>query len=276
MDRQSPAPSFGSWALVQPAAPVERLASISKISRRKLFEDTGPDPVKTDDNGRFVLRGVGRGLYVHVVVDDPRFGRQVLEVTSDDLMGPLDVTLTLKPAKSIEGRVIAADTRQPVVGTLISAGSSVVHADAEGRYRAISAGDLISVHAYPPAGEPYLIAAVDVAWNKGMVKQQLDIALRRGVLMLGRVTEQGTGRPLEGASVMFVPVDGAAGVESKWQSTVPSQSDGSFRIVVPQGKGHLLVFGPTSDYIHTVIGSLDADERPARRRALVCTLHRPI
>jgi RNA polymerase sigma factor (sigma-70 family) len=214
-----------------------------------------PDPVKTDDQGRFVLRGLGHGLYVPLVVDDPRFGVQVLELTSDDRKGPLDVTLTLKPAKSIEGRVIAADTGQPVPGTLISANSVLARADADGRYRAISAGDLFNVNVYPPVGKPYLIADVDVAWNKGMVHQHLDIALRRGVLIHGKVTEQGTGRPLEGSSVLFVPVNGPAGVESKWISTVPSQSDGSFRIVVPQGKGHLLVFGPTSDYIHTVIGS---------------------
>ena len=75
------------------------------------------------------------------------------------------------------------------------------------------------------------------------------------MVIRGKVTEQGTGRPLAGSSVLFVPIDGPLGVATKWDSTVPSQSDGSFRIVVPPGKGHLLVFGPTSDYIHEVIGS---------------------
>ena len=46
-----------------------------------------------------------------------------------------------------------------------------------------------------------------------------------------------------------------------------SQDDGSFQIVVPPGKGHLLVFGPTPDYILEVIGARMLYERPARRPA---------
>ena len=215
-----------------------------------------PAPVKTDEQGRFVLRGVGRGLYVRLVADDPRFGMQVLEVASDLREGPLDVTMTLKPAKFIEGRVVAGDTDQPISGAVISVASSRVYSDANGRFRANpTGGDRLGVLAYPPDGHPYLIAATEVAWTRGRVKKHLDIRLPRGVVIRGKVTEQGTGRPLAGSSVLFVPIDGPLGVATKWDSTVPSQSDGSFRIVVPPGKGHLLVFGPTSDYIHEVIGS---------------------
>jgi hypothetical protein len=95
---------------------------------------------------------------------------------------------------------------------------------------------------------------MEVEWTKGLVKKQLDIKLPPGVVIRGKVTEQGTGLPISGSSILFVPVNGPAGVESKWDSTVPSGDDGSFRIVVPPGKGHLLVFGPTGDYVHRVIG----------------------
>ena len=42
---------------------------------------------------------------------------------------------------------------------------------------------------------------------------------------------------------------------SGWQAIVASQDDGSFQIAVPPGKGHLLVFGPTGDYVLDEIGS---------------------
>ena len=50
-------------------------------------------------------------------------------------------------------------------------------------------------------------------------------------------------------------------------SIVASKDDGSFQIVVPPGKGHLLVFGPTDDYILESIGDRTLlDGQPGGRR----------
>ena len=82
-------------------------------------------------------------------------------------------------------------------------------------------------------------------------------AVTLGVLIRGKVTEQRTGRPLPASSIQYIPIGGTsdAGVLSGWQAIVASQDDGSFRIVVPPGKGHLLVFGPTGEYQLSEIGS---------------------
>jgi hypothetical protein len=102
-----------------------------------------------------------------------------------------------------------------------------------------------------------LIREDKVKWTKGQVKADQDIKLPRGVLIRGRVTEQGTGRPLPDSSIQFIPIGGRGGDStiSGWEAIVASRDDGSFHIAVPAGKGHLLVFGPTSDYVLSDIGS---------------------
>ena len=81
--------------------------------------------------------------------------------------------------------------------------------------------------------------------------------LPRGVLIRGRVIEKGTGRPLPGSSVQFSANPRSDEIIGEWQAIVASKSDGSFQIAVPPGKGHLLVFGPTPDYILEEIGQME-------------------
>ena len=108
--------------------------------------------------------------------------------------------------------------------------------------------------AFAPDGQPYLVRQDEFAWTKGAVKKEMDIKLPRGVVIRGKVTEQGTGRPLAGASVQYFPMNSPDGILRRLEASVASKDDGSFQIVVPPGKGYLLVFGPTSDYILEEIG----------------------
>ena len=100
-----------------------------------------------------------------------------------------------------------------------------------------------------------MIRQDDLKWDKGAVRVEHDFKLARGVLIRGKVTEEGTGLPLAGSSVQFLPVRGGDEVLSGWQAIVASGEDGSFEIAVPPGKGHLLIFGPTGDYVLEAIGS---------------------
>ena len=118
-----------------------------------------PLPLKTDDHGRFVFHGVGRGLFVSFVVHDLRFAQQWLGVPTDDREGAKEVTLALEPAKIIAGRVLASDTRQPIPSAAIEVGADTesgthparFRADAHGRFRANPyPADHFTVDCLPP------------------------------------------------------------------------------------------------------------------------------
>jgi protocatechuate 3,4-dioxygenase beta subunit len=99
-----------------------------------------------------------------------------------------------------------------------------------------------------------------VDWPKGAVKHQVEIRIPRGVLVRGKVTEAGSGKPVAGAAVQFWPFDGGRNripnVITGWQTRELTGADGTFTISVMGGvPGHLLVQGPTPDYVHVEIGT---------------------
>ena len=71
-----------------------------------------------------------------------------------------------------------------------------------------SPGEYFRVTAFAPQGQPTWCPQVEFAWTKGAVKKELDIKVPRGVLIRGKVTEAGTGRPLAGSSIQFIPMRG--------------------------------------------------------------------
>ncbi len=174
--------------------------------------------------------------------------------------GRKDTTLVLQPATIIEGRVPTADTDQPIPNAAInlSAGSKEVGgwyathflADDQGRFTVNpSPGAYFRISAFPAKDQPYLVPEYKLAWTKGSVKKVMDIKLPRGVLIRGKVIEQGISRPVAGAPVQYLAARNLDNVLDGWQGVVVSENDGSFRIVVSPGKGHLFVYGPTSGYI---------------------------
>jgi RNA polymerase sigma factor (sigma-70 family) len=235
-----------------------------------------PKPLKTDDEGKIALSGVGRGVSISLQVRDVPYARQDLVIDAGKSPSGQEITRALEPARIIEGRVLAADTGRPIPNAVVSASTQVRNEHANGIFTIKSRADdqgrfLLNpiagklgymrpdaegfvLGAFPTGGEPYLIQQDEVPWTKGAVKATHDIKLKRGVLIRGKVTEQGTGRPLPASSIQFMPVRGDDDILSGWQAIVASRDDGSFQIAVAPGKGHLLVFGPTGDYVLEEIG----------------------
>jgi hypothetical protein len=78
------------------------------------------------------------------------------------------------------------------------------------------------------------------------------------VLLRGKVTEKGSGKPVAGACVEYWPlvIDNPnllKNVITGWQKRELTKEDGTFRIAVLPGPGHLLFQGPTPDYVHAEI-----------------------
>jgi hypothetical protein len=238
-----------------------------------------PEPAITDADGRFNVRGVGRGVRVSLGIDDPRYARQRIQLDSDGTPGPKEVTRTLEPAQFITGRVTDAVTGKPVPRALLvmhaSFGSergmlpSDVRTDFEGRFRAnTSPADRYIVTAYPsPDGPPYLSLSREFDWPKGAVEHVVDMALPRGVLLTGKVTEEGSGKPVAGASLSFVSHLERQGKTTSGSPVLDSTLDGSFQLAALPSPGYLSVMGPTDDYVFQAVdsGMVDAG-RPGGSR----------
>ena len=255
-----------------------------------------PKAVTTDGRGRFAIRGINRSYTTKLNVSDRRFAKWDFFIKPPGERPPKkdpkyeertrnlakasenvycedpaeELTLSPPPAQILQGRVVHGDTHQPAAHARLTAyasrmehGSAVGvpgRADADGRFRLNPyPGKFFHVTAYPATGQPYLILKKTVAWPEKATSYEVDMALPRGVLVRGKITEQPSGGPVEGAAVQYhardknphVPSDAVTG----WQGMVISDADGTFQITVPAGKGTLLVHGPTPEYVQQIIGS---------------------
>src|SRR5262249_22181517 len=123
------------------------------------------------------------------------------------------MTLALEPARIIAGRVTDDETGRPIPHAQLlvlsykeNAGFvNEFEADDQGRFRMnpLSA-DRYSISVSSPADQPHLGASSGIfPWPKGAVEHRVDFALRPGVVIRGKVVEEGSGRPVARARVSY-------------------------------------------------------------------------
>ena len=222
-----------------------------------------PRPMITDAEGRFTLRGLGRGLAASLSVHHPRFARGTIPVETTGTSESKSMTAALEPAQTLTGRVTYADTGEGVPHAVLEVMSSrgrvallsQFETDAEGRFRVNPphADQVFNIKAFPPEGQPYLTARTRVEWPKAALEQTADLALPRGVLIRGRVTEEGSGKPVTGATVDFVTHAERPNREKK-SIVLETAADGSFQLGADSSPGHLFIKGPSDDYVLQAIG----------------------
>jgi len=241
-----------------------------------------PEPVISDAAGRFTIHGTGRGLRFVIIADGPHFARQEIVVDTDNTSDSKAITTTMEPAKVFTGRVTHADTGKPVPhapivvtahrGPPFIAIPSYFETDADGHFHANPfSTDHYQLLFTAPADEPYLNAVTQLlAWNKGAVERRIDIALHRGILIHGKVTEEGSDRPVAGATIVYRPRgtgEDPPGETFDVNDVAVSAPDGSYQFAVVPEPGTVIVLGPTEDYVLQPIGrQMLMEGYPARRR----------
>jgi RNA polymerase sigma factor (sigma-70 family) len=237
---------------------------------------TWPQPATTDDEGRFRLRGLNARWEVAIQVHDERFATQELGIKPEDWKGGKEVVRPLAPARILEGVVTYEDTGKPAANLRLlvqaqrerydfnrSLDPLECRTDERGRYHIVPhVGNFFTVVAQPPEGSPYLLVYKELDWRPAnVVKQEVNLALPRGIVVRGVITEKPSGKPVAGSSVEFEPfMDNnpyyrrdVRPMDRSWGRRVVSDAEGKFQITVLPGPGHLLILGPTLNYVHAEI-----------------------
>ncbi len=225
---------------------------------------------KTDADGGFGIAGIGRGRRAVLGIAGPGIQRDGVQVQTGAF--PVDrpphyagypvygarFEHPCKPGKSIVGVVRDIDTGAPLAGIMVRSdiGEHVQSTTDElGRYRLDGNLKLKSFHLLASAREgnqPYISSERTVPDSPGYEPVTADLVMVRGVVVTGRLIDRANGRPVQAWVAYAAREDnphwkrlpgfqsGGNGNRPKPGWHVPSMADGSFRLVVPPGRGFLV------------------------------------
>jgi RNA polymerase sigma factor (sigma-70 family) len=243
-------------------------------------------PITTGADGRFTLKGIGRERVVSLRFQGPTIAtKKIMAMTR-----PVEtIRLALKqpritytyygarfdfvpvPTRPIEGVVRDKETGKPLAGVTIQGQLladddglyrvDVVRTttDQKGRYRLVGLpkGEGNIILARPcgsmakPGDLPYFPAASNITDTSGLEPITIDIGLKRGIWVKGRVIDKATGKTVPAGIQYFCFQDNPNAAEVHAISGIPphsTQKDGSFRIVALPGRGVIAVRGVEDKY----------------------------
>jgi RNA polymerase sigma factor (sigma-70 family) len=258
---------------------------------------TAPCPTATTDtDGKLRLDGIGRNRLVRAILDGPTIASQQVcivtrpgkpieviyhkgnqeygEPSQSTTYYGSDFRLVAAPCQLIVGVIRDAETKKPIVGATVRSHSQLIApsmyrgvdpavkttTDAEGRYRLLGmpTGKGYSIAVLPAKDQPYVIRHVDVPPGIGVEQVTVEIELKRGVWIEGKITDKVTGKPLKGSVEYFSKYDnphrtdypGFDGTFLDGHGVVAgAKDDGSFRVVGLPGPGLVGVYYQRDPYL---------------------------
>jgi RNA polymerase sigma factor (sigma-70 family) len=239
--------------------------------------------VITDADGRFRLTGIGRDRLVRALLEGPTIVSEYLHILTRPGK-PIEVTESegkpeygdprilatyhgadfqhaAAPCKPIVGVVRDRDTKKPLAGVTIRSYTMATRphyltevvrttTDAQGRYRltGMPRGRGNRILAVSGEDQPYPARAEDVPDRPGLDPVTVDVELRRGVWIEGKIIDKATGRPLRASVEYFSRFNnpnlrdypGFDGAMRPFEG-VRTGEDGSYRVVGLPGPGLVAV-----------------------------------
>lgn len=232
-------------------------------------------PATTGADGRFTIHGVGRERVARLRIEGPTIATQVVKAMTRAAekkpQGPHGVPFDLValPTKPVEGVVRDKDTGKPLAGVIVRSYKvggaddfnklSWCTSDKEGRYLLTGLpkgdGNVIIAEAYGreprPEDLPYLAVIRKVDDTHGLEPVTLDIPMKRGIWIKGRVIDKATGKTMMAGFDYFCFGDNPFARDLPLLNFVPqdfTRKDGSFRTVALPGRGLIAVRANTDKY----------------------------
>jgi beta-lactamase regulating signal transducer with metallopeptidase domain len=244
----------------------------------KLTDLPGWPSAVTDDQGKFTLPGLGKGVVAHLELTSDEFAWEQLQVIGrDGLAGVMSKLLAQGPgprplepkfshaldsARPVQGVVTDAETGKPLAGMLVEVvpmqrhggRSLTTRTDEQGRYRVNGPqGESYWFSAHPPGDSGYLGVEVDDSrgWPPGAKFLEKNFALKKGRVIRGQVTDAESGKPVAGAAVVYRPKrDNPNRVRNtSFNNPVLTDAAGRFALTGYAGAGFVLVEAPGADYV---------------------------
>jgi RNA polymerase sigma factor (sigma-70 family) len=279
----SPKEDLGPWleATKDKAAPPHNRSTNLEQEHLSRYTTAPQAVVTTDAAGRFRLAGIGRERLAIVRLDGPTIASQHLRIRTrpgapfevpwmaadfaegspriDHTYYGADFRHAAGPTKPVVGVVRDKDTKAPLAGVTVQSdklahnplhGSHIVQTttDAQGRYRLVGlpTGKGNKIKLVPPRDRPYVAPTVDVPDSPGLDPVTVDIELKRGVWIEGKITDKVTGKPIRTGLMYHVRGDNPNQDDYLGffgsQPGVGTNEDGTYRIVGLPGPGQIVVW----------------------------------